>query len=397
MLKNGGIDANKRFFRTLQLACSLHLYFFLKLDFFRRPSAIVHGDEQWYDLELDVATAKQQAFPVCFTVDAFADPNTAGTGNPAGVVVLEQEADALWMQTVAQEFNLSETAFVWPKPPPPPAVITEDTAESEEVTKSSRSSSSSSSKETPYCIRYFTPTMEVPLCGHATLASASILYQTAKCDFEHSVVFYARDDVLRAVADTRPQERTTVISMTFPTKPVNIEIEDKAAVHTMLASALNIDAGSILHLGVSEGLGDLFVEVTHDCFSQIGYHFNTSALSKWDGYTRGVIVCCEESTISMDPVSSGGDSASPPPVNVDFLSRFFAPKAGIDEDPVTGSAHCALAPYFCAKLSKPKVIGKQASRRGGIVECEMVEDDACVKLTGTAVTAMSGTLWLPGR
>ena len=88
----------------------------------------------------------------------------------------------------------------------------------------------------------------------------------------------------------------------------------------------------------------------------------------------------------------------PPPIKVDFLSRFFAPKAGIDEDPVTGSAHCALAPYFCAKLGRTKVVGKQMSRRGGIVECEMVEEDAsCVKLTGTAVTTMSGTLWIPGR
>ena len=209
------------------------------------------------------------------------------------------------------------------------------------------------------------------------------------------------DDVLRAVAVNKPQDRITVIAMTFPTKPVNMEVgdKDKAAVHAMLAAAFDIDEGSILFLGVSVGLGDLLVEVTHDCFSQISFELNTSALLLWDGYSRGVIVCCEESTIRMDPVSSGELASSlPAPVAVDFLSRFFAPKAGLDEDPVTGSAHCALAPYFCAKLHKTTVIGKQVSRRGGVVECELLEPDTlCVKLTGTAVTTMSGTLWMPGR
>jgi len=371
--------------------CYFHLRYF-----HRRPSDIVHGDEQWYDLELDVATAVRQSYPICFTVDAFADVNQPGTGNPAGVVLLEQEADGLWMQTVAQEFNHSETAFVWPK------------TSSEDVDGEAKDNSSSSSiEESPFHIRYFTPTMEVQLCGHATLASASILYQTARCEFEaNSVVFYARDDVLTAVAAQRPLERSTVISMTFPTKPATpiVESSEKAAAESIVASALNIDASSILFLGLSEGLGDLFVEITHDCFSQIGYdqQINIPALLGWDGYTRGVIVCCVESTIGLlEPSNSmmGGDSNSsaPLPVQPDFLSRFFGPKAGIAEDPVTGSAHCALAPYFCSKLKRDVVTGKQVSRRGGIVECEMVEDGASVKLTGTAVTTISGTLWVPGR
>ena len=372
---------------------------------FRRPSAIVHGNEQWYDLELDVEASKRKDYPACFTVDAFADPSTAGTGNSAGVVVLDQEADSLWMQTVAQEFNLSETAFVWPKASSssssPSPTLTDNTAENEETVK--RRSSTSNIKESQYCIRYFTPTVEVPLCGHATLAAASILYRTGKCIVDHTAVFFAREDMLRAVAMSPAADRTIVISMTFPTKPVNVEIsnEDKAAVHAMLAAALAIDKHSILYLGLSEGLGDLFVEVTYDCFSQISYQLNTSALLKWDGYSRGVIVCCQESGIHMmDSASSGDASSTSPqaPPKVDFLSRFFAPKAGIDEDPVTGLAHCALAPYFCAKLDKKTVIGKQMSRRGGVVECEMLDsDDQFVKITGTAVTTMSGTLWIPGR
>lgn len=348
-----------------------------------RPSRIVHGDELWYDLELDVASTIRQKYPQCYTVDAFADPSAAGTGNPAAVVLLEEKADCLWMQTVAQEFNLSETAFVWPM-----------TADSDE-----EANKRTKNQETHFYIRYFTPTVEVSLCGHATLASASILYQTAKCEAATAIVFHAPSDALRAVAARRPEERSTVISMTFPTKPASTELtleNGKTAAQNMLASALNIDQSSILFMGLSEGLGDILVEVTHDCFSQIGYdrHINIPAMLEWEGYTRGVIVCCEESSVQPMMTDDGEDSNAPRPVEVDFLSRFFGPKAGIEEDPVTGSAHCALAPYFCTKLSKDSVIGRQVSKRGGIVECEMAKDGASVKLTGTAVTTVSGTLWI---
>jgi predicted PhzF superfamily epimerase YddE/YHI9 len=110
----------------------------------------------------------------------------------------------------------------------------------------------------------------------------------------------------------------------------------------------------------------------------MGRPVDTSALCDWDGYTRGVIVSCVPGTNENE--------------EVDFLSRFFGPKAGILEDPVTGSAHCVLAPYYCAKLGKDKVLGRQMSARGGVVDCQLTEDT--VTITGTAVTAVSGTLWL---
>ncbi len=124
-----------------------------------------------------------------------------------------------------------------------------------------------------------------------------------------------------------------------------------------------------------------------DAFHDIGYEkLNFKAVMEWDGYYRGVIVCCS-CPPSDNGEKNGDDSGSP-----DFLSRFFGPKAGINEDPVTGTAHCVLGPYFSQKLKSEKVVGKQTSERGGIVECLVTGEK--VRLTGTAVTTISGTLWL---
>jgi predicted PhzF superfamily epimerase YddE/YHI9 len=312
-----------------------------------------------------------------YVVDSFT--TTPGAGNPAAVVLLPENTDdksketTTWMQTVAAEFNLSETAFCWPC--------------------RSKEASSKEQEEQHWNIRYYTPTVEVPLCGHATLASAAVLYQTLP-DHKSQTVFHAREDQLimeLAMDDdddtptpTPTSSNVTNISMDFPLKPPRelTTPEEQSAVQSMLQSAfshVDLELEPPLYAGISD-TGDVLIELTPKIFQSIGYNnkggstINYQAFLEWDGYSRGVIVCC----ICEDESS-------------DFLSRFFGPKAGINEDPVTGSAHCVLGPYFAQKLDKKRLIGKQPSERGGIVECLVTPKT--IRLTGPAVTTMSGTLW----
>ena len=608
---------------------------------------------------------------LCYIVDSFADANSPGTGNPAAVVllaphdferlqsfsssstsssssaptsanstgnsntgVLPSEPTSVmvkWMQLVAKEFNLSETAFCWPRTaviepsypllsqtttspssslmttfttatatPPLPTTTTTTTTDTIQYqndtnnndynnnnnnNNNNRQSQTNveSNRELNWNIRYFTPKMEVALCGHATLASAAILYQTIQPPMDTKIVFHAKHDMLTmelakehshqttittitttasslsgaaaslsgaaaaaltnttesqqaktksindasslseedgekqkntdesadAIVDTKThtattnhpnvagsstspttaaataftttatqnnkEERTTVskalaictkkISMEFPTKPAQ-ELrtrDDQSAVRKMLEAAFKDCRLDTLFIGISD-LGDVLVELTPASFMEIGYEHNSldyKALLEWDGYYRGVIVCCLNPSLAPSPkphffqrrqVSEAGtrnkkasksSSSSPTPSvssndgetitqdttsdqptlasssaeeepttgimapmktvtseqqrdfsnpQVDFFSRFFGPKAGINEDPVTGSAHCVLGPYFSQKLKKQLVVGKQMSTRGGIVECWV--SDETVLLTGTAVITMSGSLWL---
>ena len=303
----------------------------------------------------------------CYILDSFAaEP---GTGNPAAVVLLPQDTDpkvmSSWMQKVAAEFNLSETAFCWPR-----------SLDSE--------SPSSSGGETHWNIRYFTPTIEVALCGHATLASAAVLYQGMEIQdsTKRKIVFHALDDILtmELVESSNEDSRRTDIAMEFPNSSCQdiTNEDDQMTIKSMLKSAFACDDDP-LYMGLSD-LGDVLIELSPKSFDGIGYDkLNYQALNEWEGYTRGIIVCCEA-------------PREPSTKKVDFLSRFFAPKAGINEDPVTGSAHCTLGPHFARKLNKTMVVGNQCSKRGGIVGCR-VSDDA-VRLTGTAITTMSGTLWM---
>jgi predicted PhzF superfamily epimerase YddE/YHI9/ribosomal protein S18 acetylase RimI-like enzyme len=308
----------------------------------------------------------------CYIVDSFAA--SPGTGNPAAVVLMpketQPEAMAKWMHTVAAEFNLSETAFCWPSSDP----------------------HSTPSNEEHWNIRYYTPTVEIPLCGHATLASAAIIYQTLKRSPDYKIVFHAIDDDLimeQAEAGEDSTAFRTRISMEFPLKPPQevVTADDKLTIRMMVESAFSCELDP-LYVGVSD-IGDILIELKPASFHDIGYEkINFKALMEWHGYYRGVIICC----LNDGPTDIGenGDSDSEP--RADFLSRFFGPKAGINEDPVTGSAHCALAPYFAHKLGKNMVIGKQTSERGGFVECLLKEDT--VLITGTAITTLTGRLWM---
>ena len=471
-------------------------------------SEIVHGKEEWFELERDMKkmeedeNEEEEKVHECFIVDSFADLEKEGSGNPAAVVLLngapgnkmgvksnakksqvEEEDDDTdnsldeitnvedtklvstmdsnakvsdisprgleWMAVVAKEFNLSETAFVWPMEIPNYQDIT-------------------ASPISGYAIRYYTKTgVEVNLCGHATLAAAAVLLSSKKVvngggggnskqsnnsgnngngnnsNDGNKITFIAKYDVLHAELLVPPsssslkQSLTSIslssggassanasrIAMNFPWKnvtPISSGKEsDQVAILDMFSraffgasysssgsqveSALTsrflkffsgqdssssdpFSSNHVLHIGTTDGEEDLFLELTEEGFDLLrGITVDYGALARgWGGYSRGVIICCCASQLPT------ADSITP----VDFRSRFFGPKVGIDEDPVTGSAHCSLGPYFGAKLGKTTVVGRQESERSGLVECTMRQEEGRVSIVGRAVTTVSGKLMI---
>jgi predicted PhzF superfamily epimerase YddE/YHI9 len=255
-------------------------------------------------------------------VDAFTDQPFAG--NPAAVCVLPGPRDERWMQNVAREMNLSETAFLH-------------------------------REEDGYRLRWFTPAVEVDLCGHATLASAHVLWEEGHLGRDRPARFQTRSGALMA---TRAGEW---IELDFPAKPVGTA-EFSARV---LTEAL---AAPVRFAALNE----------FDCLAEVeseevlrGLAPDIAALARIP--VRGVIVTARASTAGYD-----------------FVSRFFAPRLGVDEDPVCGSAHCCLGPYWAERLGKTELVGYQASPRGGVVRVRVVGPR--VHLGGRAVTVLRGEL-----
>ena len=254
-------------------------------------------------------------------VDAFTDAPFAG--NPAAVCVLDTPRPANFMQAVAREMNLAETAFVEPR-------------------------------DDGFGLRWFTPTVEVALCGHATLAAAHVLWESARLAPTAQARFHTRSGLLTA------DRRGAWIELDFPATPA-APAEPPAA----LVPALGITAKL-----VARSAFDYLVEVDAEATVR-RLAPDLRALATVD--TRGVIV-------------TAPSDARP----YDFVSRFFAPRAGIDEDPATGSSHCCLAPFWGARLGKREMTGYQASARGGVVRVRL--DGERVKLGGQAVTVLRGEL-----
>jgi PhzF family phenazine biosynthesis protein len=256
-----------------------------------------------------------------YQVDAFTDQ--VFRGNPAAVCILSEPVNELWAQQLAMEMNLSETAFLY-------------------------------KDGDVYRLRWFTPAVEVDLCGHATLAGAHILWQEKLLEPDRDAVFATRSGILKASL------RSGWIKLDFPAKP-----PQKAAQPRGLFAALGIDSGL-----VSAHHSDYLVEVENpDLVKKLAPDF--AALRKLP--VRGVIV-----------------TSRTPDADFDFVSRFFVPGSGIDEDPVTGSAHCCLGPYWQAKLQQNSFSAYQASRRGGRLRVEVSGDR--VHLWGQAVTVFKGEL-----
>ena len=256
-----------------------------------------------------------------YQVDGFAD--LPFTGNPAAVCLLDGRRDVEWMQDVASEMNLSETAFVQPD-------------------------------EDAFRIRWFTPTVEVDLCGHATLAAAHALWSEGRVLNTAPISFSSRGGALAA------SRQGSWIELDFPSYNVN-----PAPLNPLLKQALGAE---IAFSGATEY--DQFVELASAAEVR-DLRPNLATLARIDA--RGIIV------------TSRGDSE-----DCDFVSRFFAPRSGIPEDPVTGSAHCALGPYWQARLGRNPLIGYQASPRGGRVRVRVAGDR--VRIAGQAVTVVRGEL-----
>jgi PhzF family phenazine biosynthesis protein len=278
------------------------------------------------------------------TVDAFTDVRFAG--NPAAVCVLPPgKTDEDWMQKVAREMNLPETAFL--------------TSRDSKGTGGRRRAQGLAS----YDLRWFTPIVEVDLCGHATLASAHVLWEEGHADPEEKLQFHTRSGLLKA--ERRMEGGQIWIELDFPAIP---ERPFKGSTG-VLSKAL----GTKPRFAGSCG-SDCLVEVeSESVLRRLSPDFGLLKTLP----VRGVSVTCLP-------------GASTKAKGYDFVSRFFAPRVGINEDPVTGSAHCYLGPFWGRRLGKEEVMGYQASARGGSVRVRVRGDR--VLLGGRAVTAMHGEL-----
>ncbi len=260
-----------------------------------------------------------------FQVDSFT--TVPYKGNPAGVCVMNEAKDEQWMQSVASEMNVAETAFLFKRGDGPGE----------------------------FDLRWFTPTVEVELCGHATLASAHVMWEEGIADPDLQLRFHTSSGLLTA------QREGEWIELDFPAEPA----EPQSSCELDLSEALGVKAAF-----VGRNRFDYLVEVKDEAvLRSIAPDMRMLMALK----SRGVIV------------TSRADDAK-----YDFVSRFFAPGAGVDEDPVTGSAHCCLGPFWKDRLGKAEMLGYQASPRGGEVRVRIGEKR--VMLGGKAVTVLAGEL-----
>jgi PhzF family phenazine biosynthesis protein len=260
-------------------------------------------------------------------VDSFTDRPFAG--NPAAICLLDAAAPEAWMQHVAAEMNLSETAFVQPIEP-----------------------------ESLFRLRWFTPRVEVDLCGHATLAAAHVLWEEKMLGPEAPAQFETRSGRLCA------RRQGGWIEMDFPAEPLDSPITDRSELDR-IATALNAP-----FVSAGRNRFDYLVEFADEqAVRELQPDYRRIAAFP----VRGVIATSRASTPEFD-----------------FVSRFFAPRVGVDEDPVCGSAHCCLGPFWASKLGRPELTGHQVSPRGGVVKVRVAGPR--VALIGQAVTVLRGEL-----
>ncbi len=260
-----------------------------------------------------------------YQVDAFTD--RVFGGNPAAVCPLEHWLPDAVLQGIAAENNISETAYLVP-------ATAEDAHD--------------------FHIRWFTPTTEVDLCGHATLASAWVIFQHLDVTMR-PVRFASRSGMLSVAQDE------SVLTLDFPAQPTrSVDCPPE------LAAALGCTPEAVRRATTD------FLVVLGTEAEIVALRPDFRRLAQLDG--RGVIVTA-------------------PGTDCDFVSRFFAPAAGIDEDPVTGSAHCTLTPYWAARLDKTELRARQRSERGGDLLCRLAGDR--VHISGHAVTYLQGSIEVP--
>jgi PhzF family phenazine biosynthesis protein len=254
-------------------------------------------------------------------VDAFT--NTPFGGNPAAVCILSEPGNVQWMRQVAQEMNLAETAFLH-------------------------------QQEDGFHLRWFTPAVEVDLCGHATLASAHVLWEEGHLQPEEQARFHTRSGLLTA------ERQGAWITLDFPATPTT-----SAFAPAELVQALGVEFAY-----VGKNQFDYLVEVgSEETLRALKPDMNLLERVP----VRGVIVTSRSTSSEYD-----------------FVSRFFAPRVGISEDPATGSAHCTLAPFWGQRLDKSELVAYQASPRGGVFRVRVSSER--IAIGGQAVTVLRGEL-----
>ena len=256
-------------------------------------------------------------------------------GNPAAVMVLDAPRDDEWLGNVAAEFNLSETAFLWPRP---------------------------NSAGSDWDLRWFTPQIEVDLCGHATLASAHVLWESARAQGDE-LKFHTRSGVLGA------RKSDDEIALDFPVQRVKMT---GAPPHLIEAVGLRAGADPVASYRADD---DWLLKVASGRLETLTPDFGALRELCESLQLRGVIVT----------------ERAPRGASYDFASRFFAPGAGIDEDPVTGSAHTKLAPFWAGLLKKDELTAVQLSTRGGLLRVKL--NGQRVAIAGRAATRVRGQ-WL---
>ncbi|MGR5411467.1 PhzF family phenazine biosynthesis protein [Vibrio astriarenae] len=257
-----------------------------------------------------------------FTTEAF-------KGNPAGVCITEHQLNETLMLSIAEEMAVSETAFL---------------------------------SLSDMTLRWFTPTTEVKLCGHGTLAAAHILKERGLVEKGEQVHFNTISGQLTAFINE------SSIELDFPSPIIDFEVTPVAE----LLEHLGIDTKAVIVYGIFDNKQFIEIDSEH---TLVSLQPNFDALNKLKG--RGVVITTRAQS-----------------EDVDFISRYFAPWVGVNEDPVTGSAHCALSVYWSEKLEKTELRGYQASKRGGYVTTQQLSDGR-TKLIGSAVMVVEGTMRVP--
>ena len=272
-----------------------------------------------------------------FQVDSFTDRPFGG--NPAGVCILEKAIPDQLMQSIAGEMNLSETAFAVPR------------------------TDVNIAEQSKFDLRWFTPTVEVDLCGHATLATARVLFDSYEVNAP-AIRFYTKSGKLNV------SRKGELLAMDFP-----VDLTEEIESPLDVLNALGLEKA--VKVSKSLRMKKLVVEVENQAIVRsLKPNFSDLLRAENDLGSSGVIV-----------TASGDDSG------YDFISRFFAPGFGINEDPVTGAAHTVLGPYWAEKLGKTNLKAYQASARGG--EMELIVRDDRINLIGQAVIVLEGEIIIP--
>ncbi len=260
-----------------------------------------------------------------FQIDAFTD--VPFSGNPAAVCPLDEWLPDDVMQSIALEMNLSETAFFVP----------------------------SADDSGDYDLRWFTPTVEVDLCGHATLASGHVVLSKLRPELDH-VRFHTRSGVLGV------QRRKKMLELDFPRNPPSV-MTDASEIDAVI-SALGSKPNEILHANTT-----------------IAVFENEAQVAELEPDFSAVAKLKEPWLAATAPADSD---------KYDFVSRFFVPTAGVNEDPATGSSHTILMPYWSDRLEATELVGRQISKRGGTMHCRLLGDR--VMIAGSVVEMMTGEL-----